>query len=115
MARRTGIRLLDGMIAREEWARKKWPQMCVGKVAHGFTEKPLGLLEAFEVQGKPQWSRIYDPRQMTMLDENRYKKIRTKMRALSRQMEKLKAGAYERGYPVNINTVRDITVKREAR
>lgn len=115
MAHRTGIKLLDGMLAREEWAKKKWPQICVGKIAGGLAEKPLGLLAAYEVQGKVQWSRIYDPRQMTPADEDRYKKLRAKMRALARKMEKLKAAAYARGWPVSSETVRDITNEREAK
>ncbi|MES2155444.1 MAG: hypothetical protein V4510_09950 [bacterium] len=115
MAQRTGVKLLDNMLAREEWAKKKWPAICVGKIAGGLAERPLGLLAAFEVHGKAQWSRIYEPRQMTDLDEQRYKRLKAKQRALAKQMEKLKAGAFERGYPVNINTVRKITDEREAR
>lgn len=101
------------MVARDEWGKRHWPQLTIGKVAGGLLEKPLGQLSAFVVQGKAQWSRIYDPRQMTWADEQRYKKLRAKQRALSRQMDKLRAGAYERGAPVCIDAVVEITNKRE--
>jgi hypothetical protein len=103
-----------GIMKRDSWAKKKWPQLVVGKIAGGFTTTVLGHLAAYEVQGKLQWSRYYEPRQVTDLDEKRIKRLRTKMMALRRQMEKLQAGAYERGYPVNINNVAKITAEREA-
>jgi hypothetical protein len=101
------------MMAQDAWGKRTHPQLAVGKVAHGLMVKPLGQLEAFEFQGKAQWSKLYEPRQMTELDERRYKKLKTKMRALARQIAKLEKGAFDRGYPISISSVVRITNERE--
>lgn len=111
--------LFEKMCARkitEERACKKRPQPVLYRHASGeISDTKLGLVRAFEHQGKITWSMMYEPRELTQEDAKALEGFKDEYRRLHKRMKRFMEKAYERARVITPEEGKAITDEREAR
>lgn len=107
---------LSKALEQEREAVKRHPEPVLYQHAsRELSETHLGLLKAYEVQGKLQWSTQYKPVVLLRRDEEQLAVFKDAYRKLNAEFKRFKTAAYKRGREVTIEEARKLTIEREGR